>query len=162
MKSVMFIGVLLSLFTTAAWASPVSREALIQNIEDEYSSTTLFAADSPFVQTLLASAKSVNPGVSNAAWHGIAKEMEPALAKAVSGKGGLMDSLLRTPLETLSDSDLQRLTTILSDPVYQKFHTAMTSPAAQRQVVQSMMVNAWKLDAVVDQVLAEHKLNVPH
>lgn len=162
MKSVMLIGALLSLFTASACASPVSREALIQNIEGEYSSTTFFSPHSPFVQTLLAPAKSVNPGVSNSVWQGIAKEIAPALGEAVNGRGGLMDSILRTPLETLSDSDLQRLTVILSDPVYKKFQTAITSPTAQRQVVQSMMANAWKLNAVVDRALAEHKLNVPH
>ncbi|MDA8094460.1 MAG: hypothetical protein M0T84_11240 [Betaproteobacteria bacterium] len=162
MKSVMLIGAVFSLFTTVAWANPVSREALIQKIEGEYSSTTFFSPDSPLVQTLLAPAKSVNPGVSNAVWQGIAKEIAPALGRAVNGKGGVMDSVLRTPLETLSDSDLQRLMVILSDPVYKKFQTAITSPAAQRRVVQSMMANAWKLNVVVDQALTEHKLNVPH
>lgn len=163
MKSAACMTIVLSMFFVPnTFAQSTSREALIENIESVYFRVTVFSPSSPAVQSMLGSAMSANPGVSNKVWKGIAEDVAPKLAKAMTERGGPMDTSLRTSLATLPNVELQRLDVILNDPTYLKFQSAMNAPTTQRKVVQAIMTSGWQLSAVVDGVLEEHGLKVPH
>ena len=162
MKSVAIIPALLLLFVSNSFAQTTSRDAIIEKIESAYTRTTMFSAESPFVKNMLAPAITANPGVSKEAWADIAKEVAPALSNVMAEKGGLMDTLLRTSLESLSEDELKRLESILNDPAYLKFQAAMAAPSVQRQLMQSVMSNTLKMGAAINGVLSKHGFNEVH
>jgi hypothetical protein len=162
MKPFAFVPIVLSLYASDVVAQTNSRDAIIEKIESAYTRTTMFSAESPVVKNMLAPAMTTNPGVSTEVWTGIAKEVALALSKVMTEKGGLMDTFLRGSLEPLSEAELKRLETLLTDPVYLKFQAGMGSPSTQRQFVQAIMSNTERMGIAINEVLVKHGLKKIH
>lgn len=143
-------------------AQDPGREALISRIEVQYTSSTVFGADSPFIGEMLRGAHSSNPTVDEAMWKEIQIDVAAALTSVLTAKGGALDLFLRGGLNPLSTDELKRLASLLADPVYRKFQGSMNSAANQNQMIQSIMGSSLSMMEAVNGVLAKHGLTVPH
>lgn len=162
MKFIAFWASTLVFWSSISVAQTLPREALIGRIESIYIQTTMLSADSPFIEMFIGSAKSANPGVDGDTWSGIKQEITPMLSKVMTEKGGLMDVFLRKSLENFSDAELEKLSQILSNPIYNKFQIAMASPSTQRELVQALFGYTLNFNAVINSVLVKHGLNEVH
>jgi len=152
----------LTLFPVLAVAQASSREASIGQIEREYAKASQFSAGSPFVESVLARAKSANPSTTAETWEKLEPEVVSAISAAMTGPEGMLGGSLRASVSGLSDSELERLRAVLQDPVYKKFQAAMSSPEVQRQLLQATMASTMKSLANVNAVLAGHGMNEVH
>ena len=143
-------------------AQDPGRESLISRIEVQYTYSTVFGADSPFIGEMLRDARSSNPNIDEAMWKEVQIDVAAALTSVLTAKGGALDLFLRGGLDPLSTDELKRLSSLLSDPVYKKFQGSMNSAANQKQMVQSIMASSLSMMAAVNGVLTKHGLTVPH
>ncbi len=154
------IGILLPTIASADEAT--IRSDLVSRVEVQYTSASIVGSDSPIVAMLLAGARSTNPNIDEATWSEVRVEVAAALSSALTAKGGSLDVVVRGALDPLSTAELKRLSTLLGDPVYKKFQTAMTSSDNQKRMVQAVMGNPTSMMGPVFDVLKKHNLSVPH
>jgi hypothetical protein len=143
-------------------ADDPDREKYISTLESLFFKTTLLSANSPFVSNLLGPAKSANPGVSDDAWTSVASELAIAFDAVLKERGGLTDTALRSAVQEMSTRELEHLTAILSDPVFQKYSAATRSAAAQKQLARALMETTVKLKEALNGILRERGLKEVH
>ncbi|HEY2146235.1 MAG TPA: hypothetical protein VGH12_09215 [Steroidobacteraceae bacterium] len=158
----LFYASILPLFLAGLPTLAASRDDLVNQIEASYVSGTLIRSDSPIIEVLLESAKSANPNVAPDVWQSVKTDSAQAITKLLTGRGGVMDTIIRESLAPLSDKELQTLSQILSDPVYQKFQQVMSAPQTQKQMFDSMRQVGAHLVDTINGILAAHHLNTPH
>lgn len=162
MKKLAVIALLASASSMVWAASDIpSRDAVIARIEQQFCNTVL-TADSPVVASVLTPARQANPNLNPDEWRDITKEASVAISESMTQRGGMLDTAFRAAIASLSDAELKRLETLLSDPTYRKFSAAMTSPATQQKVVEAVAMNGLLMQAAVNGVLARHGLKELH
>ncbi|MGZ3237836.1 MAG: hypothetical protein ACXU8A_10725 [Burkholderiaceae bacterium] len=162
MKHTIFIAVLSFLWTSCAMAESSQREILIDQVEATYVQATMFTPESPLVENFLASAKTVNPDVSNDTWLKVRTETADALSKVMTARGGVMDALFRKSLEPMSDDELRRLAELFQDPAYKKLQMSMANPLAQKQLMQAFANSGLAMIDAINTILANHGLKSVH
>jgi hypothetical protein len=162
MRSVATILISILLPTLACADDDPIRSGLISRIELQYTSASIVGSDSPMVAMLLTGARSTNPSTDETTWTEVRVEVAAALTSALTAKGAPLDVMVRGALDPLSTAELKRLSTLLADPVYKKFQTAMSSSDNQKRMVQAVMGNPTLLMGPVFDVLKKHNLSVPH
>lgn len=160
MKYIVVLAMSLAFSSSTAFAKTSPRDVLIGQVEAAYTQAMILTPDSPLFDLYLSEAKSANPEVSSATWSEIRRDLSPEVSKVLTERGGMVDAALRQSMESLSDDELKKLSVIFVDPTYKKFQAAMASPSTQKQMLQSIMASASKMNAVVDKVLAMHGLKV--
>jgi hypothetical protein len=158
MKLILFLTLSLFLWPSISIAQSLPRDALIDRVESIYVETSLLPPDSPMVEMFLEAAKSANPGVSNDKWFDIKIELATTFTKVMTEKGGVLDTIIRSSLESLSDAELDKLGQILSYPVFYKFQAAMIRPSTQNQLMQVMVGIKSKPKAAANSNLVDHGL----
>lgn len=158
MRSILVLALSLFLWPSISVAQTLPRDALIDRIESIYVETSLLPPDSPMIEMFIDAAKATNPGVSSDIWLGIKQEIAIAFSKVMTEKGGVMDTMIRRSLENLSEVELEKLSQILSDPVFYKFQAAMVSTPTQKQLMQVMHSIQPKLKAAANSSLVGHGL----
>lgn len=162
MRSVATILMSILLPTLALADEDPIRSGLVSRIEVQYTSASIVGSDSPVVAMMLTGARSRNPNTDEATWTDVRVEVAAALTLALTAKGGPLDDLVRGALDPLSTAELKRLSSLLGDPVYKKFQTAMTSSDNQKRMVQALMGNPTSMMGPVFDVLKKHNLSVPN
>ena len=157
------IAILSVLLAVGARATGDSdREVYITKIESLFFRTAFLSADSPFVSNLLGAAKSANPGVSAEVWTSVASESAIAFEAILKEKGGPMDTVFRSAFQDMSTSELEHLSVLLSDPVFQKYSAATRSMATQRQLAGALMQTTFMLNEAINKILVAHGLKEVH
>lgn len=163
MKSFYYAFVIAVLMSSTSHAQTPHRDMTIRLIEEvAFGQANVYTAKSPLIEMFLAPAKSANPGVSPETWEKVKSDLAAALAKAMSENGGPMGGVLTGAVDTLSDEELDRISKLLNDPIYRKFQTALSRPEVQQRIMQKSAANSMKMIAVVNTVLANSGLKVPH
>lgn len=164
MKSICRFAIAFALTAPAVTSAQTSpRELTIRHIVDvAFNQANVYSAKSPIIERLLGSAKSANPAVSPDAWEKMKPELSIGLTKAMSENGGVFGGALNGAFDELSDSELDRVSQLLDDPVYKKFQTALANPAVQQRVMQLSMASASRMNAALNIVLASHGLREVH
>jgi hypothetical protein len=162
LKTLILTVLILILCSSLGSAQPSPREVIIEHIIATYTQGSLLRVDSPFAENLLRPAKSANPGVSKDIWVTVKAEVVTAVSKVMIEKGGLIVSLFRKSLEPLSDAELEKLSTILDDPVLKKFQAAMASPSTQQFFAKALFENTMKMTSAINIVLSGHGLKEVH
>jgi hypothetical protein len=162
MRSVAIIVIAFAICTHARATDDSDREALIAQIEVQYAAASVVGADSPFVDMMLAGARPLNPTTSEAIWNDVKAEVAKAMTSALTAKGAGLDVLVRGALDPFSITDLKRLTTLLSDPVFKKFQVSVSSVDIQKRVFQAVMTNSLQMTGAVNAVLEKRGLKVSH
>jgi len=163
MKFFHYAFVIAVLMSSTVHAQTSHRDMTLRHIEEvAFGQTNVYTAKSPFIEMFLAPAKSANPSISLETWEKVKSDLAVALAKAMSENGGPMGGVLTGAVDTLSDDELERVSKLLDDPTYKKFQTALSRPEIQQRVMQKSAANSMKMIAVVNTVLANSGLKVPH
>jgi hypothetical protein len=158
MKNVAIASALF-LFSSICFASDFGvRDATIGRIESAYTNSTMFTPESPFIASMLEPAYKANPGASNETWSEVRQEAATALSEVMARPGSILDTLFRASLEPLSDAELNRLESLLSDPVYKKFMASMAAPATQQKAMQAILGNVLQMNTAINSVLSKHAL----
>ena len=151
------------LWSSAALAQTSPREAAIARFELAYAQVVLVSAESPFMNNILMSrVKSVNPGVGRETWARITPAISAAMMKAITEKGGPLDTTLRAAVVTLTDAELDKLIDTYEDPAYRKFQAATNRPDVQDEINYAFISNALALGPAVNGILAQNGLNQIH
>jgi hypothetical protein len=153
---------LLVLLSSLSFAQSVSRDALINQIEAHYVSTAVFSADSPIIGSILQPAMRANPGIDEATWRSVKGEAAEAITKLITEKGSILDVLIRSSLQSLSDKELKSLDQLLSNIAFRKFQAAMSGPVAQQQIQSGMAKAGIQIMPLINTVLASHQLKEVH
>ncbi|MFA6062694.1 MAG: hypothetical protein WC736_08845 [Gallionella sp.] len=160
MKSIFVLA--LFLWSSISVAQTPPRDVLIDRVESIYFQATLYSPDSPSIELLFEPVKDSNPDVSNDTWLALKKEFAPAIAKAMTERGGPLDTAVRNSLRNLSDAELDKLCQILSDPVYSKFQGAIGNRSSQTQFLLALGDAVLKMTDAVNSVLTRHGLKKIH
>jgi hypothetical protein len=139
-------------------AQSTSREESFLRIERSFKVATLFTADSPMLVSLLQSAKSANPSVSETDWRNMQPEFATSITSALRNDGGSMLRWLHASLDQLTDAELERMAEIYEDPVFAKSQKAMSSAAAQQEAMRRNLVSARLISVGINSVLSKHGL----
>ena len=133
-----------------------SREELIEKVESLQVRALLTSGQLPLVNLILGAARRANPAVIENTWMEIREETVSAMGKLLIFSGSDFDVTFRRSIESLSDGELQKISSILSDPIYAKYQEAIVAPSvmqgfmgAQKQMGQSLL-------AVMNKVLLKH------
>jgi hypothetical protein len=160
------VATLLALASPIALADSTTREGLIDGIETQYIATAMLSSelssDSPVVNSVLQPAMKANPGVSSETWQSVRKETAIAMREMLTEKGGAMDVIVRSSLESFSDEELKELSHVLSDPAFKKFRAAMSAPASQQQTHAGVAKALSQVGPLINTVLVRHELNEVH
>ncbi len=129
-----------TIFSTFAHSADDSvRSALISRIEVLYLSAAMIRSDSPVVDQLLAGARTLNPDADSATWADVKTDVATALTLTLTGKGSALEAFFRSALDTLSNAELKRLSSLLNNPVYKKFQGEMSKADNQKRMMQAFM-----------------------
>ena len=154
-KALMVVSILI-LSASLGVARADSREELIEKVESLQVRALLTSGQLPLVNLTLGAARRVNPAVTESTWREIREETISAMRKLLIFSGSDFDETFRRSVESLSDGELQKISLILSDPIYTKYQEAIVAPpvmqgflSAQKQMGQSLL-------AVMNKVLLKH------
>lgn len=137
------------------------RDVLIRHIEEvALGQTNVFSAKTPFIEILLASAKSANQSIDSEKWERVKVDMAAALTKTMLENGGPMGGVLFGSLDTMSDVELERVDRLLNDPAYRKFQVALGGAAIQERIIKKSAENSARVGAAVNAVLLSNGLKV--
>lgn len=162
MKRYAVLMLVLLLPGAMACAQSVTRDELVARIGTSYLQAAVLSADSPLFDNILLQAKSANPGASAEQWRQVKAEVVPAITGLLAGKGSPIEKLLQQSLAGMSDQELQRLLELLNDPVYRKFTAAMTSPAAQKELLGALAVASLRFNQIINAALQHQGLKDIH
>lgn len=135
---------------------------LIDRAEAAYLQYALLSPNSPMLDLWLQAPREKNRQVSEETWRAVREQLAAALTKVLGQRGGVMDSVLRQSMSSLSDSDLQRIVEILNDPAYARFQQAVASPESQKQLLQTIIGSALAMQGALNEILRQHGLNEVH
>lgn len=154
-KALMLAGIF-ALSASLGVARADSREELIEKVESLQVRALLTSGQLPLVNLILGAARRANPAVIENTWMEIREETVSAMGKLLIFSGSDFDVTFRRSIESLSDGELQKISSILSDPIYAKYQEAIVAPSvmqgfmgAQKQMGQSLL-------AVMNKVLLKH------
>lgn len=150
-----------TLCSSSAIAADATRDALIQKVEIDSMKNTAFTPDSPLLDSMLAPAKAANPNVSATTWAAVQTDTATSITAVLFGPDSGVNAAMGQSLNELSNTELQHLDALLTDPVLIKFQRAMASPATQRAMLQGMSASALKMQAALNAVLTRHGLKLP-
>jgi hypothetical protein len=162
LRNCIISATLLDLSSSLSFAQSATREVLINQIEAQYVSTTIFSADSPVISLILQPAMRANPGIDEATWRSVKGEAAVAVTAMITAKGSTLDVLIRSSLQSLSDKELKTLGQLLADVSFRKFQAAMSGPIAQQQIQSGMASAGLKIMPLINTVLANHQLKEVH
>jgi hypothetical protein len=145
-----------------SFAQAATREALINQIEAQYVSTTIFSADSPIISSILQPAMRANPGIDEATWRSVKADAAVTITKLITEKGSTLDVLIRSSLQSLSGEELKTLDQLLANIAFRKFQAAMSGPIAQQQIQSGMAKAGLQIMPLINTVLANHQLKEVH
>lgn len=161
MRKIVALCWLQILLITPAFAQ-TPRELLLDQVEAAYLRLAVLPPDSPIVDMWLQAPRAKNPQASEETWRTVKQELWTALSKVIGQKGGVLDKFLRRSMDGLSDSELERMGQILTDPVYARFQQTMTTPEAQKQLMQVMVDSALTMQGAMNEVLRQYGLREVH
>lgn len=139
-------------------AQAVDREKLILKLEEIQFKGNLGKAFKTAAPLALAQARNENPGVSPDVWNAVENQVAQGEVDVFTRPGGFLDVSVRRSTDSLSDSELSHLVSLLSDPVYEKYRIlsaqSLTSAELLRvtQAINSDTVN------LVNSVLTRNRL----
>jgi hypothetical protein len=162
MKTKGCLVVAMTLISSFVYAQTTNRAMLIQRIEKSYTQATAFTADSPFVDTIIRSARVANAQASPELWQSIKPEFSSALNEAQHANGGPLAGQVNSILSGMSDSDVEHLAVLLEDPILLEFQAAAASPAIQQKAMQAASGLVLRYGAAINEILAHHGLKEIH
>jgi len=163
-KPFAIIGVAIAalIYSALSNGQTMKREQLIREILLAQQGGKLGTAETQMAQTLLQSAKRVNPNVSEDKWHAVENSVtEGVVALAAQGQGPI-ETAARAGSANLSDEELAHLLSVLRDPVLAKFSSAGGSPEVQAQVRQAALRTGLQVNTLINSVLIKNGLQGIH
>jgi hypothetical protein len=154
--------VLLVVAASAGAQQSPTREESLRKLENTFKVTTFFTADSPLLIDLLHSAKSANPGVSESTWQSLRAEFATSVNTSMQNDSGATLRWLNVALSQLSDSEVERIAQIYSDPVFVKAQQSMASAASQQEAMRRTFLNSQLMMLGINSVLKKHGMREVH
>lgn len=147
-------------FRGTATADSPYRLALALRVEFQFAHLTESPPGGVMVDQSLGAAREINPDLDEATWKTLQTEVGAAAVSMMVQRGDAFDLGLRTVFDTLSTSELSRISTALlrrnfADRAFLKFKAALESPEIDLGNANALLADAIK------SVLEKHGLKVP-
>ena len=104
----------------------------------------------------LAFVRQSNPTLDDATWHAITGEVADTMAQGMSLPGNPVFATFSKALAPLSDDELAQLETVLANPAYQKYMSALAAPATQQDVIRAAIENGPGMIKTMNFMLRKH------
>jgi hypothetical protein len=140
-------------------AQDIDREKKILKLEEIQFEGSLGKAFKTAAPLALAQARSENPGVSPEIWSRVETQVSQGEVDVFTRPGGFLDVSVRRSTETLSDSELSHLISLLSDPVYEKYRVLSSQSLSSSELQRFMQAINSDTVALINSVLTRNRLH---
>ncbi len=147
--------------STPSHADDPAREQLTNEVIKSVVHSYHMADDSPLLDSMIRAAQHANlePDIN---WRDIRKQVADEVTALTLEPGGPMDTSIRGATQAMTVSELTHLVKVMNDPVYQKYQTAMNSPANQQMLMRGMFAYSMQMGSTVNMVLKRNGLKEVH